>query len=338
MYFNGKYSVSITNQRTGIISTIITVVSVTSHNDSAHVGSDCDVVVPLNCLIQYKTSKDSQLNQITMDVNQAFNSGDKIVITASYEGFPDINVFTGFIVDYFMGTPTTIKCSDYIYLLDQSTLDLYYKNVKLKDLLTRILQGSGITLNNDIMDLTLENITFRLMSPAAILEWLKKELGINISLSNDKLYCNLAANTLANIKFASDRNVIKCDLQKPYAVFQDFKVKAWFIRENGTKDSYEIGSSDGQLREVFFYKVLPRTEANYKALAENALLKFKQSRYAGTIETLLYPSCDLFWKATYTDVRYPDRNANYVITGITTTLDENGFHRSIKLAYLSDIQ
>jgi len=346
MYFNCKYSVSVTSQSTGIVSMISTVVSVSVHNDTAHIGADCDVVVPLNCLIQYRTSKDSQLNQITMDVNQAFQSGDQITITANYEGYPEVNIFKGFITDFNMGTPTTIKCSDYIYLLEQSSINVSFASISLRQLITNVIKGTGITLMDDSFDFQLVNITYSLMSPAAILESIKKEMGLNISLSDNRIYCNLASNILSSVKFASDRNVIKCDLQKPYAVFQAYKIKAWFFNENGTKDSYEYGPAEGVLQEAFFWKVKRGNDIivdgksvpeNYQKLAKEALIGLKQRKYKGTIETLLYPECDLFWKVIYTDVRYPDRNANYTVTGITTTLDENGFHRSIKLAYLNNI-
>ena len=352
MYFNCKYNVQVVSTKTnsGVTKTttfdISTVTSVSVHNDSMHIGADCDVVVPLNCLIQYRTSKNSQLNQITMNVNQAFNSGDQILITANYEGYPVVNIFKGFITDFVMGTPTIIKCSDYIYLLEQSSINVSYKSITLRNLIKNVISNTGITLLEDTFDFQLIDITYSLMSPAAILESIKKEMGLNISLSDDKLYCNLASNTLSTVKFSSDRNVLKCNLQKPYSVFQAYKIKAWFFREDGTKDSYEYGPADGVLHEAYFWKVQRGANItvngklvpeNYQKLAKEALIGLKQRKYKGEIETLLYPSCDLFWNVIYTDIRYPDRNANYVVTGITTTLDDNGFHRNIKLAYLSDI-
>jgi hypothetical protein len=194
-----------------------------------------------------------------------------------------------------------------------------------------------LQLMNDVPDLTLVNVTFAMMSPAAILEWLKKEVGFNISLSGNQLYCNVASNTLDTVKYRTDRNVIGCDLQKPHAVFQSYKVKAWFIREDGTRDSFEVGDPNGQMREVFFYR-LKRDENLYRKLATEALNKVKQEKYNGSIETLLYPDCALFMKANYVDLRYPDRSANYVITGVDFSLDENGYHRKLKLSFLSEIQ
>jgi hypothetical protein len=186
-------------------------------------------------------------------------------------------------------------------------------------------------------DIELVNITFAMMSPAAILDWLKKEMGINISLQGNQLYVNVASNTLNTVYYRTDRNIIQSDLQKPAAVYKSFKVKAWFVREDGTKDSFEVGDANGTLKEVFFYKI-KRDQTLYQQLATEALAKVKQQKYSGNIETLLYPDCRLFDQANYIDLRYPARSANYVITGQEINIDENGYHRKLKLSFLSEIQ
>jgi hypothetical protein len=327
MFFNCKISVVIGDKE------LKTVVSVSTKDDSAHIGSDCEIVVPLNCRIQYTNGRRDYLTEYAKNL---FKSGDKVLIRAMYEGFDWVTVFDGYVVDFIEGVPIVIKCTDYVFLLNQTTVNMSEKSITLKNLVTRVLQGTGISLLEPTLELTLQNISFRLMSPAAILEWLKKELGINISLSGTNLYVNVASNTLDTVYYRTDRNVIASDLQKPDATYQKHKVKAWFIRENGTKDSFEVGDSNGQLHEVFFYRV-QRNQAVYQKMAAEALTKVRQQKYNGSIETLLYPDCKLFQQANYVDIRYPARSANYVITGIDMTIDESGYHRKLKLSFLSEI-
>jgi len=212
-----------------------------------------------------------------------------------------------------------------------------------------------VELSEPMFDMTLVDISFVQMSPAAVLEWFKKELGLNISLNGNKLYVNVASNTLSVVTFKTDVNVITSGLQTTNlqhtktkganSVFLRIKVKAYFIKENGTKDSFEIGDENGKLREVFFYNVKKGKDIlvggktvpeNYNTLAQEALQKFHQDRYTGDITAYLYPYCELFWKAQYYDMRYPERNGNYVVTSQSLTINENGFHRKLKLAYLDD--
>jgi hypothetical protein len=342
-----------------------TVVSVNAKNESEHIGADCDVVVPLNCRIQYTNGSRDYLTEYAKNL---FSVGDPILIRAKYDGFDWVEVFNGFIFDFMEGTPLTIKCVDYIYFLNkgifgnkrillkkntkskivQPTVGAAFKNITLQSLCQKLIDFANETIDHEqsntehiqlvlpMPDVDLVNITFAMMSPAAILDWLKKEMGINISLDGNKLYVNVASNTLNTAYYRTDRNVIGSDLQKPQAIYKSFKVKAWFIREDGTKDSFEIGDSNGTLKEVFFYKI-KRNQTLYQKLATEALNKVKQQKYNGSIDTLLYPDCKLYDQANYIDVRYPARNANYVITGQEITLDESGFHRKLNLSFLSEI-
>lgn len=327
MYFNAQVTVTIAGK------VLQTVSAVRTKNESTHIGSECDVEVPMNCRIQYK---DGAHDFLTGYPQNLFKVGDAITVTARYVGMAEVQVFQGFVSDFILGMPTTIKCSDYIFLLNQTTVDIEHRTITMKDLCTQILAGTGITLLLPTIDLTLSNITFRLMSPAGILEYLKKEIGLNISLQGNQLYVNVASNTLDTVFYETAVSVIKSNLQKPDAVFLKYKVKAWFIKENGTKDSVEVGDAEGHLEEVFFYKVAGGQQV-YLKLAAEALNKVKQRKYKGTIETYLYPFCGLFWRANYIDLRYPDKDADYVVVAQNFELDDKGFHQHIKLAYLGEI-
>lgn len=360
MFFNGKISVVIGDKE------LKTVVSVNTKDDSDHIGAECEIVVPLNCRIQYINGRRDYLTEYAKNL---FSVGDAIIIKAKYDGFDWVEVFNGFIFDFIEGTPITIKCLDYLYFLNKGifgnqrlllkknkksttttpSIGAAFRSITLQNLCQKLIDFANDTIDHEtentdhlslilpMPDIELVNITFAMMSPAAILDWLKKEIGINISLQGNKLYVNVASNTTSTVYYRTDRNVIGCDLQKPDAVYKSFKVKAWFIQEDGTKDSFEIGDSNGTLKEVFFYKV-KRDQTLYQKMANEALNKVKQQKYSGTIDTLLYPDLRMFYKANYIDIRYPDRSANYVITGQEITIDENGYHRKLKLSYLSEIQ
>lgn len=327
MYFACRISVTIGDK------TVQTVSAVSVKNDSKEIGSTCKIVVPLACRIAYVGAPNTFLTDLAKNL---FKSGDAVTVKAWYDGFPQITVFTGFVYEFLEGTPMTIECMDNIYLLNQTSVSVAHTSIKLRNLLVEILKGTGVTLQEPTIDLTLINITFQLMSPASILEYFKKELGLNISLNNGQIYCNIASNTVAKAFLDTRINVLISDLQKPEAVFLKLKVKAWFVQENGKKSSLEVGDPNGELREVWFYKI-PFSIAKYQQMAAEALIKYKQMKFSGNIETLLYPDMALFWKVQYLDQSYPDRNGNYTVVGMDFTLDRHGFHRKIKLAYLSDI-
>lgn len=326
MYFNCKIEVVIAGKL------LTTVHSVSIKNDIRSIGSFATLVVPLNCRIQYQDNKTSFLTDFARNL---FKSGDEITIKAWYEGMEVLTVYNGFVYDFQEGNPTEIKCQDNIYLLNLATLNLSYRSVTLTALINKILEGTGITLMQPSIDMNLVDITFTLMSPAAILEYFKKNLGLHISFVGKQLYVNLASNVSNTVKYSTDRNIIISNLQKPDAVFRKIKIKAWFIQENGIKDSLEVGDPNGQLEEVYFFKV-KRDLALYKKLAGEALTKYTQLKYSGNVETYLYPVCDLFWAADYTDISYPARSATYYIISHDIDLNENGYHRKLKFSFLNE--
>jgi len=366
MYLSGHIEVTIANKL------LKTIVSVHVKNDGHQIGSDCTLVLPLISTIQYKDGSHDFLTQYSVNSQQTFAVGDPILITASYDGYPQVTLFKGFLFDFVEGTPMTIKCLDYSYFFNlgmfgtqrvfvkqnkKGTKGFYnagafYASIKLKDLLQNIVNFvndtiDGATTDTDhvvlfepgnIPDITLVNITFAMMSPLAILNYFRKELLFNITLMDNQLYCNVASTTISSVTYRSDTNVLKCDLQKPEAVFQTFKVKAYFLQNNGLKDSIEVGDTNGKLVEVFFTQAMfggTRNVTKYTQLANEALNKAKQRVYGGTITTLLYPMPILFAKANYTDIRYPDRTGNYVTSGYETTVDASGYRHKVKFSYLT---
>jgi hypothetical protein len=124
------------------------------------------------------------------------------------------------------------------------------------------------------------------------------------------------------------------------------KLVAYFILDNGKKSSITIGDENGELVNNYFYNVKPDTQTtlqgtvqvpnNMLAIAQEALIKAKHGRFTGEIETPLYPHYDLFWKVIYTDRRYEEKDGNYVVTSLKIKIDEHGYHRKAKLAYLDD--
>lgn len=362
MYFNANLEVRIAGNL------VQTVVSVKTNNDSQHIGAYCDLVVPLNCRIEYNNPNNEKVYLTDIPTN-LFKSGDSVEIIAWYDGYDKITVFKGFVYDFIEGMPLTIKCLDYIYFFNLGIFGnqritttnpsgkkitgfgtgVHYKTITLKNLAQNIIDfvNQSMQIANNLatpvnlilptIDLTLVNLTFIEMSPAAILEWIKKEIGLNISLFDNQLYINVASNTTNLVKYNTGRNVIKSGMQKADASFQKIKVKAWFINEDGTKSSIEVGDTiNGICRDVFFYRI-PKDLTLYNKLANEALLKYSQHKYNGSIETLLYPEVNLFDKCEYTDIRYPNRDGNYVCIGQNFDIGPQGFHRKLKLAFLTEL-
>lgn len=330
MHFEVDYTVQIGNKF------VDTVHSVKTKYDSQHIGSTCDIELPLNCVLQYTDGKKDFLTAYALTT---FKPGDKVIINAWYITeagivMSTVNLFTGYVFEFKLGFPITVHCIDYLPLLGNLQNITNYTGT-MKNLINQVISGSGISLILPTLDLTLVKISFKDMSPWGILDYLKKNIGINISLSGTQLYCNVASNTLDVVKIDSRFNVHKRGLQQPDTVWQGYRVKAWFINNNGTRNSIEVGDATGHVTEVYYYKVQGGL-AVYNQLAGEALNKLRQKKFSGNMGGYLYPVVKLFDRIDYSDYRYPEMNGSYVVTEIEHVLDDEGILVNMRWAYLVD--
>lgn len=358
MYFDTNLVVTINGLN------VSTIVSVKTSNDAAKVGASADVVVPLNSYIQYSDPNTLKVF-LTAIRSDTFPQGSSVSIIANYVGYAPITVFKGFVYDAVLGMPLTIKCLDYIYWFNlgifgdkqvqttnksgtkikNSGTGVNYKSVQFKDLLQQLIDftnkqitASGtntplVTLILPTIDFTLTDLTFINMSCASILDYFKKNLGLNMTFTGNQLYVNIASNTVGRVTLNTGRNVLKSDLQTNLSTFQKIRLKCWFTALNGTRSWIEVGDSSGVQHENYFYNV--NNVGNiYNILANAALLKAQQHYFRGELTLLLYPDLDLFWIVDYTDLRYKEKDGQYYITGVYFELNEKGFRRRIKIAWL----
>ena len=323
------------------------IVSVDIKNDSQHIGSSCDIVIPLTSRYAFASGTD-----LTQQPTNPFTQGMPVKVSAWYdeflgvEGGGIIDVFEGFIYDFIEDTPLTIRCMDWSYWLNLDSVSYSWKSVTMKNLISTVIsdvnkkiaaagyQTIGLIL--PMPDIDLVDISFKLMTPAAIIDYFRTELGLNISLLGKELYVNLASNLTTTSKLNTSINVKTSSLQKPESVFSRVKVKAWFYQDNGIKDSIEVGDDGGQLKEVWFNKVT-RNDVVYNKLATEALHKAKLRHYSGNLDLFLYPKIDNFMRVEYKDIRYPEKSGVYVVMENNLNFSESGFQRTIRLSWINDL-
>jgi hypothetical protein len=349
MYFNCKLEVIIGGKL------LETVNEVEVTNDVDHIGATCEISVPLVCRIQnegqYLIDQPRNLFKTAKvgTKGSAGNLGDAVQIYAWYEEYNSLGkqlIFDGFLYDFMEGNPIKMRCVDYIAKLQQGEVNLTFPGkTKFKKVIDGILAGTDITVMSPYVDMDVENMSFPNMSRAACLQLIKQQLPfLLITLFGSKLYINTAKASLKDIYLQSDINVIGANLQKPDAAFGRFKVQMTFKKPDGTKEVYEVEDSDpqGELREVKcmdvpIYKGQTKDAALLRKMGKQAMENLQMGHYKGKFVTLLYPEIDLFDVIHFTDVRYKERSAKYLVRAIKTTLGKDGFHRESTVAYLDTL-
>jgi hypothetical protein len=340
-------------------------------NDCKQTGASCDISIPLPA----RYPNDAK-NQYLITINKStynFTKGMPVKVTTWYDELKDnpkggvLTEFNGFIYDFVAGNPLKIRCLDYFFFFQQGTINIGTKekkfNGQFKAVLQAIIDGANknlaqykkdgtvpqdlpkIVISKYYMDFEVVDLTMNNLSPAACIEWLKKELSAVCTMIGNELYFAFSSNTIDTVNLKTKFNVIgEPKMQMPEAAFQKFKMQAYYVKEDGTKrvyasgDDYGDGSSvpgeqDGELHEINMHFV--KNKKDHQKLIDNAWTEKRLGHYTGTLGTLLYPKIDLFYKVIYIDLRYPERSGNYVVREHNFKISDAGYHRSIKLAFLS---
>jgi len=343
MYLSGNILVNINGVD------IPSVTSIEIQSDCMQLGTTCTITFPLNVRMPNK-------GQYIIDsLYYPFKSGQSIVIYASYTGLPTITVFQGYIWDLILGTPIKMYCMDNIYLLRQTAItvnggqtqtgtnesgtSIYTATQRnLSWFLNKTLDGTGITLNANNLDI--DNITgaYFNMSPAAIIENIREQLKYLVfTLIDNELVVNIAKYTNPNVvKIQSDINLEDDTLQQPETSYQLFKISIWCIDKQGRKVNYIVGNTNGILHEIYLYNLGVLSKSDAKEYGQKALDNLIKGHFTGELKTLLYPDIKIFDKIVYSNVRYPEKNGSYVCRATKLSISEHGIKRTSTLAWLEN--
>jgi len=296
--------------------------------------------------------------------------GDKIKVELGYiyPDYKDPNTdvtemyteFVGYITKVSNSVPIVLECEDEMYRLKQIQCPTKVwdgKNGQKNDvgsILTKILEGTGITVNNSGATLDVGNLRTGSETVAQLLDSLQRDYRLEsyFRLSKDgtpELRC------AGVVYYPSDRKehvfhfqiiIVSEDVQYVRLDGHDLGIKAYSTFEveqnTGTrKDGTPIkrkrrltvtvpdGFVDGELRTVYFWDV--KTEKELKKLATERLNRFYYEGFQGSFDAFALPSVKHGDAANLIDATKPERNGVYLIKQVVKTFGMNGYRQDIEL-------
>ena len=296
--------------------------------------------------------------------------GDKIKVELGYiyPDYKDPNTdvtemyteFVGYITKVSNSVPIVLECEDEMYRLKQIQCPTKVwdgKNGQKNDvgsILTKILEGTGITVNNSGATLDVGNLRTGSETVAQLLDSLQRDYRLEsyFRLSKDgtpELRCAGVVYYPSYRKehvFHFQKNIVSEDLQYFRLDDQNLGIKAYSTFEveqnTGTrKDGTPIkrkrrltvtvpdGFVDGELRTVYFWDV--KTEKELKKLATERLNRFYYEGFQGSFIAFGLPSVKHGDAANLIDATKPERNGVYLIKKVVKTFGMNGYRQDIEL-------
>jgi len=128
------------------------------------------------------------LNNLTnVKYSDIFKNGDPVEIRLGYgAGEPPVE-FTGYISDVSEGVPVRIRCEDEMYQLKRGSVSIVSSGITLKNLLTQVAKGYEI----DCPDMNLGAVRFSNVAPIAVLDQIKKDIGLYSYFDGKILRCGV---------------------------------------------------------------------------------------------------------------------------------------------------
>lgn len=265
-----------------------------------------------------------------VETAKTFMVGDQVVIRFGYDG----NLreeFRGFVRRIMPTTPLEIECEDAAYLLRRKLLQASFRNITLDQLLTFILADTGVEVVNEVPVLNFRKYAFRNVNADEALADLRKKYGLTIYFRNyGQLVVGLASETDGTIvRYAIARNVIDHSLEWEDEENVRLKVKAIAVSRNNEFTEAEAGGPDGDQRTIYFYDLAPGE--NLKERAEQEILKYRYSGYRGELTGFLLPICEPGNTARLTDGNFENREGDYLVEKVTSSISQNGGRRKVTL-------
>ncbi|QTE37237.1 hypothetical protein J3L18_29720 [Mucilaginibacter gossypii] len=285
----------------------------------------------------------------SVETAKLFKEGDPVAFDLGYNG--DLrNEFRGFVRRVNLTTPVTIEMEGYAWQLRNQNILASWKKTTLKEVLTRIIQGTDIVLSPDIPTITLTSFYIKNESGLKVLEYLKDKMLLTVYFDDNVLYAgieegrntadiagNKSLTGLAEVVYNLGYNcpVDQPDLKQRLGSDNKVRVRLKTRGKTGKHVLYEAGDPGGAIVE----RIIPFSDDKQYLQDQAAayLKKLKYDGYEGTISGLLQPFCKPGWKAAIMDKRFAGARAGtYFVAGTEVRFGVNGAERKAQITYRLD--
>ena len=266
-------------------------------------------------------------------LESTIKTGMPVSITLSYKGVFSKVEFTGFVAFIKPNTPIVeIECEDAVYNIRKKRINHNFGATTLKDVLTHIVDGTGVQLAGDVPDVAFDKFVIKDKNGAQALEKIRDEYGLSIFIDNDgALYAGLRQNKGAGdlVTYNLNENIVKHDLRYRNADDVRLNVKVIGVQKDNKKVEVIVGDTDGEQRTLHKYNVSDK--AILKQIGEAELDDLKFDGYEGSVTTFLIPDAERGMTAEIVDDNFPNRAGRYFVPKVTTSFGMGGARRKIEL-------
>jgi hypothetical protein len=274
-----------------------------------------------------------------LEVRKEVKVSDSIVIEAGYVETEIKQCFKGVVKAINAGERVRLDVEDGMFLLRQKPIILTAKKIKLKELLNKILSGTGVSVSPRTADMLVDEFQYN-GNIAGALAVIKEKLNLTVYLgSDDVLYAGLEEAEMlsaeeqkaARIKLIYGRNIIENSVSYQTKESAPLKVVVKGKAKDGKETVAEAGMDGGSKQTHYRYNVTDK--AALKVIAEQLYKQQSYDGFRGTLTIWGVPTAVPGGTVEYKNENYKDNEGRYFIKAVETIFGSGGLRQRLTMGY-----
>ena len=277
------------------------------------------------------TLPEAVMNKV-LNLEDKVKRGSEVIIKSGYDKTLQVE-FVGFVQDVITNDSSLkIKCEDALFLFRKGVKDVELKPTSLPKIAKLLIDqiDSSYKLVCDY-DITYEKFVIHQATAFDVLKKLAEETKANIYFNTEKKELHIHPPYLekgGEVIYSMQDNIEKSSLEFKKALDRKVEVTVESTNLKGKVESHTVGTSGGDKITI---KVGSVDAASRIKIANAELLRRSADMYEGSIDTWLIPFVAPTYSATIRDEDYPNKDSKYYVTGVTTSVNESGGKRTVKI-------
>lgn len=277
------------------------------------------------------TLPEAVMNQV-LNIENEVARGSEVVIKAGYDKTLKTE-FVGYVLDVVSNDSSLkIMCEDALFLFRKAVKDVELKptNVsKIADYLVKQIDPSFKLVCD--YEISYEKFVIHQATAFDVLKKLAEETKANIYFNTEKKELHIHPPYLekgGEVIYSMQHNIEKSSLEFKKALDRKVEVTVESTNVAGKIESYTTGTTGG---DKVTLKVGSVSKADLKKIADAELIRRSADMYEGAIDTWLIPFVQPTYTAKIKDEDYPEKDGKYYVVGVTTSVNEGGGKRTVKI-------
>ena len=260
-----------------------------------------------------------------IEAGKLFEIGDPVTIKFGYGTGEMPTEFEGYISDIADGVPYRLKLEDEMFHLKRGSVTVSKKDISLKQLLETIAPDYQVVCP----DVPLGMVRYSDVAPIAILENLKKELGIYTYFADKILHATDGnSQETGMLKILLEKNAISENLNRKSKAEEKVRVKFKSLQRSGKYITYEEGDNYGTIQiRNWPYLTIEEIKVRTKRIIELQ----KAKGFDGTITLFGIPRATQGMKVDLKSLFYKNMNGVYYIDKVVKDFSRDGIRQEITI-------